>query len=287
MLPFFTIVTATYNAAATLPRLLESLACQTCRDFELLIQDGLSTDDSIAIADAWHKKIPFLSLESRKDKGIYDAWNKALPRIRGQWVLFLGADDLLASADVLDRAKELLMENDDTVLLAAGSAECFENLNEPIFTTYNDKELSFKQRKFRIPFCHTSLFARANSLHLNSFDAKYVVAGDYEWILRVAHDISQIAILPLVVSRFSITGISSSSVYQTRGEFEVLKIRAKYFPVYFFKSLPNVFFLYLDRKLFTIKQFLKPYMHRHKLLIGIWDKLRNLRKFLTRNAFYS
>ena len=46
-MPFFTIITATYNTAATLPRLLDSLAEQTCRDFALIIQDGASTDDTV------------------------------------------------------------------------------------------------------------------------------------------------------------------------------------------------------------------------------------------------
>jgi glycosyltransferase involved in cell wall biosynthesis len=51
-MPFFTIITATYNAAATLPRLLDSLSEQTCRDFELIIQDGASTDDTVAVAES-------------------------------------------------------------------------------------------------------------------------------------------------------------------------------------------------------------------------------------------
>ena len=47
--PTFTIITATYNAASTLPRLLQSLATQTCRDFTWVCQDGASTDNTLAI----------------------------------------------------------------------------------------------------------------------------------------------------------------------------------------------------------------------------------------------
>ncbi|MDR3362753.1 MAG: glycosyltransferase [Desulfovibrio sp.] len=80
MVPFFTIITATRNAAATLPRLLDFLACQTCRDFELVIQDGASTDGTVGLAEAYRDLLPALSLDSAPDRGIYDAWNKALGR---------------------------------------------------------------------------------------------------------------------------------------------------------------------------------------------------------------
>ncbi|MDR0467100.1 MAG: glycosyltransferase, partial [Deltaproteobacteria bacterium] len=83
--PFFSVITATRNAGATLPRLLESLASQTCRDFELIIQDGASTDDTLAIVEAWRERLPALSPASGPDMGVSDAWNRALPRIRGQW----------------------------------------------------------------------------------------------------------------------------------------------------------------------------------------------------------
>ena len=85
-----TIITATYNATATLPRLLESLATQTCQDFELIIQDGASKDDTVAVAESYRHRLPALSLASEPDTGIYDAWNKALSRVRGEWVLVFG-----------------------------------------------------------------------------------------------------------------------------------------------------------------------------------------------------
>ena len=57
MPPFFTIITATYNAAATLPRLLESLAAQTCRDFVWVAQDGASNDDTLAVIEQWRERL--------------------------------------------------------------------------------------------------------------------------------------------------------------------------------------------------------------------------------------
>lgn len=284
MTPLFTIITATYNAAGTLPRLLESLASQTCRDFEFIMQDGASTDDTVAIAERDCSRLSHFSITSEKDTGIYDAWNKALPRIRGQWVLFLGADDLLAGPDVLDKAKALLLAYDDTVLLAGGFVECFEHLDEPIFTTYYQKQVAFEQRKFRIPFCHTALFARGSLFYANRFDAKYRIAGDYEWILRILQDASQIEVLKLVVARMALGGISSSPLSRTHLEREILSIRLKYFPIYFIKSLPSIV-VYNLCNFFKIKQHCKPFMQKNPFLRKIWQFFKKAHKFLTKDAF--
>ena len=105
MPPFFTIITSTYNAAATLPHLLDSLASQTCRDFNWIVQDGASSDATIQIVEQYRDRLPEVLTDSGKDSGIYDAWNKAIDRWQdkmGEWILFLGADDKLADVNVLD-----------------------------------------------------------------------------------------------------------------------------------------------------------------------------------------
>ena len=119
--PFFTIITATRNAAAALQRLLDSLAGQTCRDFELVLQDGASTDGTTAVAEACRGRLPALVVASEPDAGIYDAWNKALQRAAGEWILFLGADDRLAAEDTLARCKERLAGIGPEKVFAAGA----------------------------------------------------------------------------------------------------------------------------------------------------------------------
>ena len=89
--PFISIITSTYCAAACLPRVIESIRAQTFDDFEWIVIDGASTDDTVDILRQNEDVIDYWMRES--DKGIYDAWNKGLPHVRGTWVLFLGADD--------------------------------------------------------------------------------------------------------------------------------------------------------------------------------------------------
>ena len=122
-LPFFSIITATYDAAIPLPGLLESLADQRCRDFELVLQDGHSTDNTVALVESYRHRLPSLKLQSTPDTGIYDAWNRALDRVAGQWVLFLGADDALAGPDVLDVVAKKLIDAPSGLLYASGDVE--------------------------------------------------------------------------------------------------------------------------------------------------------------------
>ena len=73
--PCFTIITSTWNAAATLPRLLDSLAAQTCRDFNWIVQDGASSDATLDIVERYRDRLPEILTAGGRDNGIYDAWN--------------------------------------------------------------------------------------------------------------------------------------------------------------------------------------------------------------------
>ena len=97
----FTLITATYNSASTLERCLTSIAGQEQVDLEHLVVDGGSSDGTLALLHKHQKEGELRLVCSEADQGVYDAWNKALHLITGDWVLFLGSDDWLASATTL------------------------------------------------------------------------------------------------------------------------------------------------------------------------------------------
>jgi glycosyltransferase involved in cell wall biosynthesis len=88
------ILTATFNAAFCLPRLISSLRAQTDPDFEWIVMDGGSQDDTLALLDRAKDVVTFV--RSEPDFGIYHALNKAVNECSGEYYLVLGADDLLA-----------------------------------------------------------------------------------------------------------------------------------------------------------------------------------------------
>lgn len=87
------IIIATYNAGNTIERCLNSIIPQLTSQCELIIIDGASTDYTMSILKKYKAHINYLL--SEKDNGIYDAWNKGIKIAQGDWIMFVGADDVL------------------------------------------------------------------------------------------------------------------------------------------------------------------------------------------------
>lgn len=88
------IVIATYNVAHLLENCLLSIFAQTHPDIEVVVVDGGSTDGTLAVLERYADRVKWAS---GKDKGLNDAQWKGITRATGEWVFFLGADDVIAS----------------------------------------------------------------------------------------------------------------------------------------------------------------------------------------------
>ena len=111
MSPFFTIVIPTYNAEKTISVVLDSIITQTFKNYEVVIIDGRSSDNSLKIISYFQEKWNNIRLISEHDKGIYDAMNKGIEIAKGEWLLFLGSDDILYNLRVLDQAMTKINAN--------------------------------------------------------------------------------------------------------------------------------------------------------------------------------
>ena len=90
--PLVSIITVTFNAEADLEKCIKSVISQTYTNIEFIIIDGGSTDGTLDIIEKYKKNISYSI--SEKDKGIYDAWNKGVSVANGEWIAFLGSDDV-------------------------------------------------------------------------------------------------------------------------------------------------------------------------------------------------
>lgn len=109
------IITATYNAAEHLPRLIESLLAQTDQDFEWVVADGGSTDGTLELLEQARPKFKRLIVDSRPDFGIYDALNRAIKLASGDYYVVLGADDAFFSDAVRNYKLACLQTKTDLV----------------------------------------------------------------------------------------------------------------------------------------------------------------------------
>jgi glycosyltransferase involved in cell wall biosynthesis len=99
--PFFSIITASLNAAKTLEATLESVKKQAFKSLEHIVIDGKSTDQSVSILSRYQEKYN-LSWISEPDSGIADALNKGLRMTKGRYILVLQADDKFLDSSILE-----------------------------------------------------------------------------------------------------------------------------------------------------------------------------------------
>lgn len=97
--PIITIITVCFNAANTIEKTILSVINQTFTNYEYIIVDGGSTDNTLELIHKYSDKISLII--SEKDKGIYDAMNKGVKLARGKWLNFMNSGDIFSDENVL------------------------------------------------------------------------------------------------------------------------------------------------------------------------------------------
>lgn len=123
--PFFSIVIANYNYGHLLSSAIESIITQDCNDYELIIVDGGSTDNSVEVIKNYENYVSWWV--SEPDKGQSNAFNKGFSHAKGKFFTWLNADDLLLPG-TLSAVKSKLMKHPD-VLWATGNVLFFLHAN--------------------------------------------------------------------------------------------------------------------------------------------------------------
>jgi len=170
--PLVSVVTVTYNAAQTLPQLITNIRGHKNSDIEFLVIDGNSTDNTLDILKANSDVVDFWI--SEPDRGIYDAMNKSLNYIKGQWVIFLGADDLL-----MDDFLKMLDILKDQATIYYGNVLFYGKL---FCKVYDDYYLT------KLNICHQAIFYPKAVFDKYKYDLQYTVYADYHLNLRCWYD---------------------------------------------------------------------------------------------------
>lgn len=176
-MPKLSIVTATYNAAATLNQTIDSILGQTYSDYEYIVIDGGSTDGTVDILKQYDGRVNWIS---EPDKGIYDAFNKGVMRATGEYIYFIGADDMLFERDTLEKAICHLDGNVDVLsggIYAVDEKYAIEKFYSGVFA--NNKET---YKGGMIP--HPGMFVKKELVRKYMFDCNYKIAADYKFFLQ-------------------------------------------------------------------------------------------------------
>lgn len=178
--PLISVITITYNASETLPLTMESVAEQTFKDFEHVIVDGASKDDTIIVARRMGQS--GLRIVSEPDNGLYDAMNKGLKMARGRYLIFLNSGDRFHSSDTLMIYAEAIAERNPDIVYGETDIVDIEgkrigprHLSVPEILTVD----SFSQGML---ICHQAFMVKKDIAPL--YDTDYRFSADYDWCIR-------------------------------------------------------------------------------------------------------
>jgi glycosyltransferase len=206
-----TIITVAYNSAETIGDTLRSVAEQTHGDVEHIVIDGGSTDGTMEVVrrEGLHVSI----VVSEPDQGIYDAMNKGMRLASGEFLGFLNADDMLASANVVQKIAEAGIDpvvgyvyGDLVYVRKDATTEVTRHWRAGTFTT--------GKLKFGWMPPHPTFYVRRSvAQRVGGFDVNFRVAADYDFMLRCLRGQShQAAYLPDVLVRMRTGGVSNRSL---------------------------------------------------------------------------
>lgn len=206
-----TVITVSYNSAATIADTVRSVASQSHSEVEHLVIDGWSADGTVQMAEA-HRH-PNLVLSSEPDKGIYDAMNKGLSRATGEVIGFLNADDFYADTNVLARVAKVF-EDDPSVEACFGDLVYVSEDNSKIVRYW--KSRPYEKGSFALGWCpaHPTFYIRRSALErLGQFDLTYWLAADIEFMMRyLERGAVRSAYIPSVQVRMRVGGVTNQSL---------------------------------------------------------------------------
>jgi glycosyltransferase involved in cell wall biosynthesis len=200
------VITICYNAEGVIERCLQSVAEQTHADIEHIVIDGFSHDGTVDIV----RRYPHVArLISEPDRGIYDAMNKGLDHVTGDYVLFLNADDRFASTTALAKAV-VAITRDPGGDVYYGALEVRPLEGPPhVFRPPPPNEAP----RFMVCGClpHQSTLASPPVFaKTGRFDLRYRCHADYDWFLKILADRTiDVRSMDEVVGSFQMGGISS------------------------------------------------------------------------------
>jgi glycosyltransferase len=205
------VITVSFNAAATLGDTLVSAANQTYPELEHILIDGGSQDETREVVQLHGKHLAKFISES--DDGLYDAMNKGLHQASGDVIGFLHADDLFAHNDVIKKIASAF--DDPKVEAIYGDLIYVKQTNtNDVVRYWKSGDFSFNKLSSGWMPPHPTFYVRRSVYEkIGGFDTKYRISADYDSIVRFLFvEKINIKYLPEILVVMRLGGISNRSI---------------------------------------------------------------------------
>lgn len=267
--PKISVIMPNYNGEKFIAEAIESILNQTFTDFEFIIIDDCSTDDSWKIIQEYTKKDErIIALKNEKNLWVSKTRNLWIEWASGEFIALMDSDDISFS-DRFDKQVKFLEKN-SKVWIVWWSIEIIDEDNHKIWERhYNLSDIEIRNKLFRYsPFCHPSVMVRRKILiktwwYIESLS----LWEDYELYFRI-WIYSEFANLSDFVLRYRMSSTNSTSTKLHEMEDKTLEIRKKAVKEYWYKmTLGDTIYYWL--------QYFSMYIIPWKLKIWLFNLLRN------------
>lgn len=216
--PKLSVITIVFNNAADIERTMLSVLGQTYSNIEYIIIDGLSKDGTLDIIKRYQDKIS--KLISEKDEGIYDAMNKGLAAVTGDYVLFMNSGDEFYANDTVVKVFATTEDAD----IYYGETEMINEKGESLGRRRHKAPEHFTWRSFEygMSISHQAIYVKRSITA--PFDRQYELSADIDWILSASKKATTIVNTHQYVAKYLVGGMSKKRHRQSlRERFDIMK----------------------------------------------------------------
>jgi glycosyltransferase involved in cell wall biosynthesis len=243
------IVIATYNSEKHLQYCINSIKSQLNEYAQIIVIDGCSIDNTVDIIINNAKYIYYW--ESKMDNGIYEAWNKGILKANGNWIMFLGSDDILLPG-AINAYISFIEDNGEDYDIISSKIE-YMNYDNTLIKIIGEPWNFLKFKMSRMSFAHPGLLHNKYFFEkFGLFNDKYKICGDSELFLRTNGDLKA-GFLNCVTVRMK-SGGASDSIKALKESYQIRQIH---------KSIP--YYLNIFRFIYTYFLYLISRIKRHLL----------------------
>jgi glycosyltransferase involved in cell wall biosynthesis len=211
------VIIATLNAARFLDEALDSITKQSRPAEEIVIVDGGSTDDTVAIA----KRHPNVLLVTQSGRGLPDAWNFGLSQTSGDTIAFLDSDDRWTPSKL--QLQSAILTKDSTVQGVVGHVRFFLETGAQCPNSFKPELL---EGTYPAPMPGALLIRRKALDQVGLFDTRFPVACDIDWFARLRDLRMKVVTLPdlLIHKRVHQGNLSLAAVSQPSYSTELVRL---------------------------------------------------------------
>ena len=174
--PAVSIIMPIKNSALFIRDALDSIAAQSFEDYEVVIVDGASSDDGLAIARLYPKTICL----SQQGAGLPQAWNQGIAAACSPFIAFLDSDDVWVAEKL--EWQVAAFNRDSRLEYAFGRTEFFLQANEPLPRGFRREVL---KGSHLVPAPGSSMICRSAVERMGPFQEEIPIASDIEWLVRL------------------------------------------------------------------------------------------------------